>query len=131
MVDAAEAHKAEDERRREEVEARNHLDSLVYQVEKDTEEWGDKVSAPTRERLDSVLERARQALKGSDTAEINEARDELMQAFSAAGQEMYQTQAAEAAASPDGEAETTAKPDEEGSEEDVVEADYEIVDERR
>ena len=131
MVDAAEAHKAEDERRREEVEARNHLDSLVYQVEKDTEEWGDKVSAPTRERLNSALERARQALKGSDTAEINEARDELMQAFSAAGQEMYQTQAAEAAASPDGEAEATAEPEEEGSEEDVVEADYEIVDERR
>ena len=131
MVSAAEAHKAEDERRREEVEARNNLDSLLYQVEKDTEEWGDKVSAATKERLDSALERGKRALKGSDTAEINEARDELMQGFSAAGQEMYQAQAAEAAASPEDDEGATTEPHAEPAEDDVVEADYEIVDERR
>ncbi len=136
MVRDAESHKAEDEKRREEVEARNHLDSLVYQVEKDTDEWGDKVSADTQERLDGAMERGRQALKGNDTAEINEARDELMQAFSAAGQEMYQAQAAEAAASPDEDSTDGGGPDggepdaEEAEDDDVVEADYEIVDER-
>ena len=137
MVRDAESHKAEDEKRREEVEARNHLDSLVYQVEKDTDEWGDKVSADTQERLDGALERGRQALKGNDTAEINEARDELMQAFSAAGQEMYQAQAAETAASPDEDSTDGGGPDggepdaEEAEDDDVVEADYEIVDERQ
>ena len=79
MVKDAEAHAAEDETRRESVEARNHLDSLVYQVERDSGEWGDKVSTDTKGRLDAALERGKEALKGDDTGEINEARDELMQ----------------------------------------------------
>ena len=133
MVTDAEAHAAEDESRREAADARNQLDSLVYQVEKDGGEWGDKVSEGTRGRLDAALERGRNALKGDDTGEINEARDELMQAFSAAGQEMYQSQAAEAAAA-EQDAGTDAGDggaDEEDAEgdEDVVEADYEIVEE--
>ena len=133
MVTDAEAHAAEDESRREAAEARNQLDSLVYQVEKDGGEWGDKVSEGTRGRLDAALERGRNALKGDDTGEINEARDELMQAFSAAGQEMYQSQAAEAAAAEQdaGTEAGDAGADEEDAEgdEDVVEADYEIVEE--
>ncbi len=135
MVNAAEAHKAEDEQRREEVEARNNLDTLVFQVEKDTAEWGDQVSAETRERLNSALERGKQALKGKNTSEINEARDALMQAFSAAGQEMYQAQAASAGAAADAEPEAAGDAAEDAAaddvEDDVVEADYEIVDERR
>ena len=129
MVSDAEAHRADDERRREEVDARNNLDSLLYQVEKDTGEWGDKVSPDTKERIDAAVERGRKALKGSDTAEINEARDELMQAFTAAGQEMYQAQAAEAAAAggddADFEAEDGYGPDDaeaDDADEDVVEA---------
>jgi molecular chaperone DnaK len=78
------------------------------------------------------VEKAKQALKGDDTAAINQARDELMQAFSAAGQEMYQSQAAEAGATSGtgdmGSQEAPESSTEEGEEE-VVEADYEIVDE--
>ena len=74
MVKDAERHASEDEQRREAAEARNQLDSLVYQVEKDAGEWGDKVSEETRGRLDEALERGRTALRGDDTAEINEAR---------------------------------------------------------
>jgi molecular chaperone DnaK len=142
MVKDAEAHASEDEERRQKVESRNQLDSLVYQVEKDTEEWGDKVSEETRSRLDEAKEKAKEALKGDDLEAINSARDELMQAFSAAGQEMYQAQAAEAGgeATPDMEdmaggtgaqpgGEAGAEPVEE--DEDVVEADYEIVDEEK
>lgn len=141
MVRDAEANKAEDEKRREAVEARNSLDTLVYQVEKDTGEWGDKVSADTKERLDAALERGKEALKGGESAEMNEARDALMQAFTAAGQEMYQAQAAEAAASGDGAEAGDGAADGDGDaggeaagdegEDDVVEADYEIVDEKR
>ncbi|NNF39071.1 MAG: molecular chaperone DnaK, partial [Gemmatimonadetes bacterium] len=98
MVKDAEAHAREDEEKKGKVEARNQLDSLVYQVEKDSAEWGDKVSGETKERLDTALAKAKEALKGDDAGTINTARDELMQAFSAAGQEMYQAQAAEAQA---------------------------------
>ncbi len=136
MVKDAESHADEDEQRREKVEARNQLDSLVYQVEKDSEEWGDQVSEGTKERLDQAVEAAKEALKGDDAAAFNSARDELMQAFSAAGQEMYQSQAAETEAAEEGEAGEGAEAGEaegetaegEAEEEEVVEADYEIVD---
>jgi molecular chaperone DnaK len=132
MVKDAEAHASEDEDKRSKVEARNQLDSLVYQVEKDTAEWGDKVAEGTKERLNAAVEQAKEALKGDDVDALTSARDQLMQAFSAAGQEMYQAQAAESEAEADmgtaeqGEPAESAAPDE-----DVVEADYEIVDEEK
>jgi len=146
MVDDAEEHAKEDEERREKVESRNQLDSLVYQVEKDTGEWGDQVSEDTQERLKAAVDAAKEALKGDDLATINSARDELMQAFSTAGQEMYQSQATETDAegedmggedegegegegADDGGDEGEAGDAEASSDEDVVEADYEIVDE--
>ncbi len=138
MVRDADAHAEEDEAKREKVESRNQLDSLVYQVEKDSAEWADQVSEETRERMNESVEAAKEALKSDDAATLNSARDELMQAFSAAGQEMYKTQASEATdegdsdAAADGEAEDgdageagATSEDEEG----VVEAEYEIVDE--
>ncbi len=138
MVKDAEAHASEDEERRVKVESRNQLDSLVYQVEKDTEEWGDKLTEDSQNRLKEATEAAKEALKGDDLDTINSARDELMQAFSAAGQEMYQAQAAEAEATGEPAAEDfeegAAAPDDEAAaaeEEDVVEADYEIVDEEK
>jgi molecular chaperone DnaK len=137
MVRDAEAHASEDEERRAKVEARNQLDSLVYQVEKDSGEWGDKVSEGTRDRLKQAGEKAKEALKGDHTTAINQARDELMQAFSAAGQEMYQAQATTSEApGPDmgdrggaGERGDDQAPG--AGDEEVVEADYEIVDEEK
>ncbi len=134
MIRDAEIHAKEDEERRAKVEARNQLDALVYQVEKDSKEWGDKISPATRERLNRAVEKAKEALKGDNTAAINQARDELMQTFSAAGQEMYQA-AGSGASSSDTAAEAAAAgaraSGESRSSEDegVVEADYEIVDE--
>ena len=145
MVKDAEAHATEDDARREEVEARNNLDSLIYQAEKDSGEWGDKVGSDAKERLDAAIERGKEALKGSDAAAINEARDELMQAFSAAGQEVYQAQAAETGGAEDADGDAgedgedgaaveddpdAGAGDEPAAEDDgVVEADYEIVEE--
>jgi molecular chaperone DnaK len=130
MVRDAESHATEDKARREKVETRNQLDSLVYQVEKDVGEWGDKVPADTKQRIDSALERSKKALKQDDVGELNAARDELMQAFSAAGQQMYQAQqqSAGAQAAEGGPAEPEPA---ERVEEDVVEADYEIVEEEK
>ena len=136
MVKDAESHASEDEARRQKVDARNQLDSLVYQVEKDSAEWGDKVSEGTRTRLTEAVDKAKEALKGDDAAVINSARDALMQAFSAAGQEMYQSQAQASGgapgAGPDAAgAEGGAAGGQAGTPEDVVEADYEIVDEEK
>ena len=138
MVKDAESHASEDRERREKIEARNQLDSLVYQVEKDTKDWGDRISGDARSGLDAALERAKKALKQDSASELNAAKEQLMQAFSAAGQQFYQaqaqaqTQGAGAGAGmgqqPDVETQTSrARP----KEEDVVEADYEIVDEQK
>ncbi|HET9985533.1 MAG TPA: molecular chaperone DnaK [Longimicrobiales bacterium] len=133
MVKDAESHADEDRQRKEKIEARNQLDTLVYQVEKDTKEWGDKVSPELRQRIDDSLERARKALKQDELSELNSARDQLMQAFSAAGQAMYQAQqqAPSEAGAPEGAGAgaTAGAGAPGGAQEDVVEADYEIVDE--
>ena len=129
MVQDAEAHASEDEENRDKVEARNQLDSLVYQVEKDSGEWGDKVDEATKNRLESALEQAQEALKGDDTDTLSTARDELMQAFSTAGQEMYQAQASEAGDEETNPEEGSTGETQADTDEDVVEADYEIVEE--
>ena len=125
MVQDAEAHATEDEEKREQVDARNQLDSLVYQAKKDSAEWEDKVSDESKENLTEALDSAKTILSDHEAGaeDLNASRDNLMQAFSAAGQEMYQAQAAS-----DEEGGETPE-DQEESDDDVVEADYEIVDE--
>ncbi|HSJ08522.1 MAG TPA: Hsp70 family protein, partial [Longimicrobiales bacterium] len=137
MVKDAESHAGEDRERKEKIEARNQLDSLIYQVEKDTKDWGDKITADARSTVDTALERARAALKQDDLAELNASKEQLMQAFSAAGQQFYQSQAQAPEGAPDmsgmgeqpdietSQATSSARP-----EDDVVEADYEIVDDK-
>lgn len=129
MIKDAEAHAEEDRKRKEKIDTRNQLDTLIYQVEKDLKEWGDKVSGDAKSRLESALENAKKALKQDDLAELNRARDELMQAFSAAGQQFYQAQAASQAASAEASSEEAATAKSSGGD-DVVEADYEIVEEK-
>jgi molecular chaperone DnaK len=132
MVKDAEKNAAEDKKQREAIDARNRLDSMTYEVEKNVKEWGDKVSADTKAKIDASIERARKALRGDDMAEIRAAQEELTKVFSEAGQAFYQQQGAQQqpeAGQPAGAtagAETGAKPAD-----DVVEADYEIVDDKK
>ncbi len=135
MVKAAEAHAGEDKQRRESIEQRNQLDSLVYRVEKDSKEWVDRLPADAKTRLDSALEGAKQALRAGDPDVIRTALDELNTAYSAAGASIYQaaqgqeqTAGAEAA---QGGPEATDTGSQGGGPDDVVEADYEIVDEKK
>jgi molecular chaperone DnaK len=131
MVKDAERNAAEDKKRREEIDARNRLDSLAYEVEKNAKEWSDRLSPDLRTRLDNAVERARKAHRGDDMNEIKAAMDELSAAYQEAGRSLYSQQQAaseapqgEPAAAQPGEAQPGgAKPEE------VVEADYEIVDE--
>jgi molecular chaperone DnaK len=136
MVKAAEQHASEDKSRREQIEQRNQLDSLVYRVEKDSKEWVDRLPADAKTRLDASLEGAKQALRSGDPDTIRRALDELNQAYSAAGASLYQAQGAGGGAGPDagpqGGPEGGAAPGGESPrQDDVVEADYEIVDDKK
>ncbi|MCC7195487.1 MAG: molecular chaperone DnaK [Gemmatimonadaceae bacterium] len=127
MVKDAEKNAADDKRKREEIDKKNHLDTLVYQVEKDSKEWADKVPEELKTRLNNAVERARKAHRGDDMNEINGAFDELQAAFQAAGQAVYAAQAPGSSPGGDG----TTPPGDDGKKEDVVEADYEIVDDKK
>jgi molecular chaperone DnaK len=129
MVKDAEQNAAEDKRKREEIDTRNRLDSMTYEVEKNIKEWGDKVTPETKQRVDLAVERARKALRGDDMAEIRSAQEELTKVFSEAGQAFYQQQAAESA--PAAEAPPTEQPAGEAAAEEVAEADFEIVDDAK
>ncbi len=130
MVKDADEHAKEDETQRELIELRNKLDTLIYRVEKDSAEWVDKLDEATKQRLDEALEGAKKALKESqEQPGLNRAHDELMQAFSAAGQKLYESQAAAAGAEATGTAEGAGEGATAEGEPEVVEADYEIVDE--
>ncbi|HVH39198.1 MAG TPA: molecular chaperone DnaK [Gemmatimonadaceae bacterium] len=128
MVKDAEVNAGEDKRKREEIDTRNRLDTLAYQVEKESKEWSDKVPADLKTRLDSAVERARKAHRGEDMNEIKAALEELNAAFQAAGQAVYAAQAAAPSdgAAPAGEPAADAK-----KEEEVVEADFEVVDDKK
>jgi molecular chaperone DnaK len=126
MVKAAEANAATDKNRRDEIEARNQLDGLVYKVEKDSKEWIDRLAAEAKTRLDAALEGGKAALRTGETAGIQKALEELNAAYSAAGASLYQqgaTGSEAGAGGTTGEAQPGAE-----KKDDVVEADYEIVD---
>jgi molecular chaperone DnaK len=131
MVKDAEQHANEDKSRREGIEKRNRLDGMVYQVEKDTKEWGDRLDAPTKERLETTLENARKALRSGESGEIEKALEDLSQAFSAAGASMYQSQQQATGEAAGGEAQSETSGEEAKADEEVVEADYEIVDDSK
>jgi molecular chaperone DnaK len=138
MVKAAEQHAQEDKTRREEIEARNQLDSLVYRVEKDSKEWGDRLPADAKSRLESAIEGGRQALRSGDVEAIRRGLDELNNAYSAAGASLYQAAGAAGGGGPAGGPGETpgggpGEPAQAGqaAPDDVVDADYEIVDEKK
>ena len=95
----AEAHAAEDEKRKEEIDERNQADSAVYQTEKALKESGDKIAADKKAPVEKALADLKEALKGNDAAAIKAKREALMEAVQVIGQELYaHSQAAQGAA---------------------------------
>jgi molecular chaperone DnaK len=128
MVKDAESHASEDKKRREEIDRRNRLDAMVYEVEKNSKEWADRLEAGPKERLNAAVEGAKGALRSGARDEIAKALEELSQAYSAAGASLYQAAQASGAGASEGPAGgAEAKKDKE----EVVEADYEIVDDSK
>ena len=77
MVKDAEAHAEEDQQKREQVEARNHADSMVYETEKNLGEFGDKVDDASKEKVNAAVARVKQALEADNHAEIQSATDDV------------------------------------------------------
>jgi molecular chaperone DnaK len=128
MVKDAEAHAAEDKKRRELVEARNQGESLIHATEKSVKEHGDKVSAADKQAVETAIDALRQALAGEDTEVIKARTTDLMQASMKLGEAMYQAQAGEPGGDQgDGGAEG---PGATGPKDDVIDADFQEVDDQ-
>jgi molecular chaperone DnaK len=89
MAKEAEAHSAEDKAKKEEIEARNQLDTLVYSVDKMLREHGDKISGSERGDVESALADAKKALEGNEKAQMERAREELTKASHKLAEAMY------------------------------------------
>jgi molecular chaperone DnaK len=90
MMREAEEHAEEDKRRREEAEARNQADNVVYQAEKSLKEHGDKLSEGDRKAVEDALSEAKEALKGSDVERIKSTGERLMTASQKFAEVLYQ-----------------------------------------
>ena len=130
MVKDAEAHAAEDKKRREEIETRNRLDAMVYDVEKNAKEWSDRLDPAMKQRLDEAVDGAKKALRAGETGEIKKASEALQAAYSEAGRSLYQQAQPSSEAGGEQPAGGAAPGGETKKPEDVVEADYEIVDDQ-
>jgi len=120
-VKDAEAHAAEDAKRKEEVEIRNSADQMVYQAEKTLADLGDKLEEADKTAIGDGMTRVQEALKGEDMEMIKLATEELTKALQAASEKLYQ----QGAPNPEGDFGGGEAP----PEGDYVDADYEVVDE--
>jgi molecular chaperone DnaK len=92
MAKEAEAHASEDKAKREEIEARNQLDSMVYQVEKMLKENGDKISGDEKSQVETAVADAKKALEGTDAAAMKAAQEKLTAASHKLAEVMYKAQ---------------------------------------
>ena len=114
MVKDAESHAAEDKAKKDEIEVRNQTDSLAYSTEQTLIELGDKVPADVRSEVQSAIDEAKQALNGTNIDAIKAASEKLQQAGYKLAQIVYSNTEAQTAQGAGGD--------------DVVDADYEVVD---
>ncbi len=122
LQEEAKRHEAEDLKKRERVEVRNKLDSLVYSTEKLLRENSDKIPSAEQEQVKQALEDAKKALEKEDTEEMKRATDGLIQASHKMAEVMYR---AAGGANPAGGPEATGTTDSSGGDSGVVDAEFE------
>ncbi len=120
-VKEAEKFAEDDKRKQEEIEVRNNADSLVYQTEKVLKDLGDKVTADEKKNIETKVEELKKAMEGDNLEEIKQKSEELTTAFHTISQKMYEQAAQE-------NAQEGQKNEGKNSDDDVVDADYEVVD---
>ncbi len=128
MVKDAEAHAAEDKKHKETVEARNHLDSLVYSTEKSLKEHGGDLDASVKDDIENALKKAREALEGQDTQVMRTAGEQLSQSSHKLAEAMYAKASREQTGQEAAEnAKEQSPSDGKKKKDDVVDADFEEV----
>jgi molecular chaperone DnaK len=133
MAKEADVHATEDKEKREEIEARNGLDNLVYNIEKMLKESGDKVTGSDKTDVETALAEAKSTLAGSPSAaELNTAREKLTGTSHKLAEAMYKANAAGATTPADGEAGAAGKTETaEKKDEGVIDAEYVDVEEKK
>jgi molecular chaperone DnaK len=136
MAKEADAHSAEDKTKREEIEARNQLDGMVYNVEKMLKENGDKISGDEKGNVESALADAKKALEGTDASEMNAAKEKLTTASHKLAEAMYKAAqpaegAASAGAAPGSNGAAPGGQTEQKKDEGVIDAEYVDVEEKK
>jgi molecular chaperone DnaK len=125
MVRDAEAHADDDKKKKETVEARNQLDTLVYSTEKSLKEYAGDLEAGVKENIEAALKKAKETLEGQDAEAMRKAAEELSQSSHKLAEAIYAKASQQQAAQPASE-----KPDDKGSaaggqkKDDVVDADF-------
>jgi molecular chaperone DnaK len=130
MVKDAEAHAEEDKKKKERIEARNHLDTLIYSTEKSLKDHRSDVDEAAAKNIDEALEKAKKAMEGDDVDAIKAAQEELTQASHKLAEAMYARVAKEqqgASANGDGQAGPMGGDGKPQDKENVVDADFEEV----
>jgi len=130
MVKDAEGHAGEDKSRRERVETKNRAEAAVYEAEKLLKEHAAKISAPHQQKLKAAIERVRDAVKKDNVEEMKAASEDLTQCWHEVSAEMYAQASGKPHTGPQAgpqEEPRREEPREKG--EDVIDADYEVVDE--
>lgn len=118
----AESHASDDKKKRELIEARNHADQMVYQMEKMLKEHGDKLSAGDKGPIQSSIDKLKETMKGDDPAAIKQAMDDLQKASHAMAQHLYKQAAPGAAPGADG----PTSPAGDKGKDDVIDAEFEV-----
>jgi molecular chaperone DnaK len=122
MVKEAEQFAEEDKKRRESAEAKNNAESLIHSTDRQLQEHGDKIDAATKSEIETALTEAKSAVESGDSAAMTEKAQALAQAAMKLGQAIYeQEQAAAASPSPDGPP----------KDDDVVDAEFSEVDDKK
>jgi len=125
MMKEAELHAEEDKKRREEIEVRNQADQLLYQTEKSLKDLGDKADAELKSETEVKQQALRDALAGDDAEAVKTASEALTEVLHKLSTKLYEQAAAEAGADA-GTTEGAA-----GADDNVVDADYKVVDEEK
>lgn len=120
-IKEAEKFAEEDKKKKEVIEVKNNAESLIYQTEKSLKDLGDKVTEDEKNNINSKIEELKKLLEGEDTPAIKSKTDELTQDFYKISQNLYDTNNGEGQSSNEGQ--------ENNKNDDVVDGDYEVVDE--
>jgi len=132
MAKDADAHSAEDKAKRDEIEARNQLDSLLYSVEKMLREHGDKISGSERGDVENAVADAKKSMEGGDRAAMDKARERLTQASHKLAEQMYKAAQPGPGAAPGGApSDEGVKAEDKKKDEGVIDAEYVDVDDKK